>query len=53
VVDVVKPPCSVAKTLATTTTISLSNFSNQHEMSCAFMGMGWFYVWEENEEHTF
>ena len=29
--------------------LSLSNFSNQHEEPCAFVGMSWFYVGVENE----
>ena len=33
-VDVVEPPCSVMKMLATTITISLSNFSDQNEELC-------------------
>ena len=33
--------------------LSLSNFSNQHEEPCAFVGMSWFYVGVENEEHMF
>ena len=61
-VDVMKTPCSVTKMLATTTTtislslslsLSLSNFSNQHEEPCAFVGMSWFHVGVENEEHMF